>query len=167
MIEGGNLNKKTKVQVLQMLKPIVCRENFSHGDIKIEFQYCLPPFSANCCTKTLSSYNYMSFIRHKLSENRVQNVPYNENFQYFEILSKPENILVDYDIIDGEISNFSCVLADFGTSKSVLIKNFFGGTPVYAGPRSYENYGKDLFSFARLALELFLDQSGICSHEPA
>ena len=31
---------------------------------------------------------------------------------------------------------------------------------MYAGPRSYERYNRDLFSAARLALELFLDQEG-------
>ena len=31
---------------------------------------------------------------------------------------------------------------------------------MYAGPRTYENLYKDLFSTARLAMELFLDRTG-------
>ena len=74
--------------------------------------------------------------------------------------NKPDNILVDYDYKDGVVSNFKCILADFGTA------GFFhkGGTPLYAGPRTYEDQAKDLFSFGRLALELFLDQKGKSQH---
>ena len=35
-----------------------------------------------------------------------------------------------------------------------------GGTPVYAGPNTYNQYNKDLFSFGRLAMELMMDKSG-------
>ena len=39
--------------------------------------------------------------------------------------------------------------------------SFFGGTPVYAGPRTFDTLvNKDLFSFGRLAMELMLDKSG-------
>ena len=38
---------------------------------------------------------------------------------------------------------------------------FYGGTPVYAGPGTFEAYvDKDMFSFGRLAMELFMDKSG-------
>ena len=68
---------------------------------------------------------------------------------------KPENILVDYDLNDTAVSNFRCYLADWGSSGDHL-----GGTPMYAGPRTYEDTSKDLFSCGRLALELFLQPKG-------
>ena len=37
---------------------------------------------------------------------------------------------------------------------------FYGGTPVYAGPLTFTEGTKDLFSFGRLAMELMLDKSG-------
>ena len=69
----------------------------------------------------------------------------------------PGNVLVDYDEERGKFSNFKCYLADWGTAGG----DHLGGTPVYAGPRTYESNGdKDLFSFCRLALELFLEKKG-------
>ena len=62
---------------------------------------------------------------------------------------------MDYDFDGTEVTNFRCCLADWGTSYQ-----HFGGTPMYAGPRTYELYGRDLFSTARLALELFLESQG-------
>ena len=73
-------------------------------------------------------------------------------------------MLVDYDEYGGEVTNFRCFLADWGTARFRDNIKFFGGTPVYAGPRSFENNHKDVFSFGRLALELFLSQSGF-GHE--
>ena len=70
--------------------------------------------------------------------------------------NKPGNVLVDYDDQGGKISNFKCYLADWGTAGGTHL----GGTPVYAGPRTYETRNKDLFSFCRLALELFLEKKG-------
>ena len=70
----------------------------------------------------------------------------------FRIKNQPDNILVDYQVIAGKASNFKSVLADYGTSAVHL-----GGTPLYAGPRTYEIGKKDLFSFARLSLELFME----------
>ena len=69
---------------------------------------------------------------------------------------KPDNILVDYEFHGGTVTNFRCYLADWGTS------GFYhrGGTPMYAGPRTYESNRKDLFLFGRLALELFLEHEG-------
>ena len=65
--------------------------------------------------------------------------------------TKPDNILVDYDLNEGVVSNFSSILADWGTAGG----DHNGGTPLYAGPRTYEQQFKDIFTFARLALELF------------
>ena len=36
-----------------------------------------------------------------------------------------------------------------------------GGTPMYAGPRTYEEDQKDLFSVGRMASEMFMDPEGI------
>ena len=71
---------------------------------------------------------------------------------------KPDNILVDYDFDDETetVTNFRCYLADFGSSGY----HHPGGTPIYAGPRTYESDNKDLFSIGRLALELFLEPEG-------
>ena len=69
---------------------------------------------------------------------------------------QPENILVDYDFSGSKVSNFKCCLADWGSAASC----YAGGTPMYAGPRTYEYRSKDLFSFGRLALELFLEPQG-------
>ena len=74
---------------------------------------------------------------------------------------KPENILVDYDYNNGLVTDFKCYLGDWGTA-FVMYSEIFGGTPVYAGPRAYENDNKDFFSFGRLALELFTSEQGIC-----
>ena len=79
---------------------------------------------------------------------------------------QPDNILVDYDYNAATVSNFRCYLADWGTAG-----NYKGGTPMYAGPRTYENISKDLFSCGQLALELFLAREGkmtaLCSFEKA
>ena len=56
--------------------------------------------------------------------------------------------------------NFGCVLSDWGTANDEFYYHFFGGTPVYAGPRSFEDSYKDLFSFCRLALELLVGGQG-------
>ena len=63
--------------------------------------------------------------------------------------------MVDYEFKRGSVSKFKCVLADWGTAGYHR-----GGTPMYAGPRTYEVYAKDFFSFGRLALELFLEPKG-------
>ena len=72
-------------------------------------------------------------------------------------------MLVDYDEDAGVVTNFSCVLADWGTAQVWTRNHFFGGTPVYAGPHTFEPHNKDLFSFGRLALELFLSTQGLKS----
>ena len=62
-------------------------------------------------------------------------------------------------MIRDEVHGFECFLADWGTAY-VYGGKYFGGTPGYAGPRSFQPSNKDLFSFGRLALELFLDEAG-------
>ena len=62
--------------------------------------------------------------------------------------------MVDYEFNRGSVSKFKCVLADWGTVQN------HGGTPMYAGPRTYENEYKDFFSFGRLALELLIEPKG-------
>ena len=62
---------------------------------------------------------------------------------------------MDYIYKDGNVSDFKCSLADWGTAGKHP-----GGTPLYAGPRTYEANSKDLFSFARLCLNLFLQREG-------
>ena len=48
--------------------------------------------------------------------------------------TQPDNILVDYDLEEGKVSNFNSTLADWGTAGAF----HHGGTPLYAGPRTYE-----------------------------
>ena len=53
------------------------------------------------------------------------------------------------------------VVGDWGSARIGFDGgSFYGGTPVYAGPRTFDYDGKDLFSFGRLAMELMLDKSG-------
>ena len=58
--------------------------------------------------------------------------------------------------------DFKLVVADWGSARVGLAGGeFFGGTPVYAGPQTFQMYsGKDLFSFGRMAMELLMDKSG-------
>ena len=74
---------------------------------------------------------------------------------------QPENILIDYDVVDNDVTNFEIVVGDWGSAR---IGNdgglFFGGTPVYAGPRTFDLNEKDFFSFGRLAMELMLNKPG-------
>ena len=72
-------------------------------------------------------------------------------------------MLVDYRVVNGEVTEFKCVLGDWGTAymyEGSSSYKFMGGTPAYAGPRSFQFYHKDIFSFGRLALELFLKKEG-------
>ena len=71
-------------------------------------------------------------------------------------MKKPDNILVDYEYTGGCVSNFRCLLADFGSSGP----GHPGGTPMYAGPKTYLVEEKDLFSFGRMTMELFLEPQG-------
>ena len=54
------------------------------------------------------------------------------------------------------------VVADWGSAwVGSYGARFFGGTPVYAGPKTFNEYDKDLFSFGRIAMELFMEKPGI------
>ena len=51
------------------------------------------------------------------------------------------------------------VVSDWGTAGQE--KKHYGGTPMYASRVAFElNYNKDIFAFGRIAMELFLDESG-------
>ena len=68
-------------------------------------------------------------------------------------------------MVDDKVTNFEMVVADWGSAQiGTDGGRFFGGTPVYAGPGTFagKNYcwKKDLFSFGRMAMELFMDKSG-------
>ena len=53
------------------------------------------------------------------------------------------------------------VVADWGSAGvGYGFGKFYGGTPVYAGPLTFNYHDKDLFSFGRLAMELMMDKSG-------
>ena len=53
------------------------------------------------------------------------------------------------------------VVGDWGSAFVRGVGQFFGGTPVYAGTNTFDGWpNKDLFSFGRLAMELFMDKSG-------
>ena len=69
--------------------------------------------------------------------------------------------MVDYEINGDNVTNFKMVVADWGSAWVGNLGRFYGGTPVYAGPWTFKETDKDLFSFGRLAMELFMDKSGI------
>jgi hypothetical protein len=77
---------------------------------------------------------------------------------------KPENCLVDYSFVmdanglNGEL-HFEMVVGDWGTAGDYF--KHFGGTPMYASSRAFQySQMKDLFAFGRIAMELYLDESG-------
>lgn len=77
----------------------------------------------------------------------------------FLLSKKPDNLLVDFDIVDGRVENFEMAISDWGTAG--VDKNHFGGTPMYASRHAFTwNYNKDLFAFGRIAMELYFDESG-------
>ena len=72
---------------------------------------------------------------------------------------KPENVLVDYDVVNGDVVNFEIAISDWGTAGSR--EKHYGGTPMYASSTAFqESQMKDLFAFGRIAMELYLDDSG-------
>ena len=74
---------------------------------------------------------------------------------------KPENCLVDYDVVNGEAVNFKMVISDWGTAGDDYKQ--FGGTPMYASSQAFERSpSKDLFAYGRIAMELYLDESSNC-----
>ena len=51
------------------------------------------------------------------------------------------------------------VVSDWGTAGEE--EKHMGGTPMYASRLAFKfNYDKDLFSYGRIAMELFMDESG-------
>ena len=69
--------------------------------------------------------------------------------------------MVDYDYNGGNVTKFKIVIADWGSAFVGRYSGvFLGGTPVYAGPRTFDSLDKDLFSFGRLAVELMMKKSG-------
>ena len=76
-----------------------------------------------------------------------------------ELIWQPDNILVDYTENHGKVTNFSFVIADWGTSGDQ--DDHYGGTPVYASGNAFnESANKDIFAFGRIAAELYLPESG-------
>ena len=76
---------------------------------------------------------------------------------------KPDNILVDYNLVNGRVTDFEFVVSDWGTAGRR--HEHFGGTPVYASSKAFQLSGtKDLFAFGRIAAELYLDESGKLRH---
>ena len=72
---------------------------------------------------------------------------------------KPDNILVDYNDINGRITDFDFVVGDWGTSGAE--RDHFGGTPMYASPNTFQDSSvKDLFAFGRFAAELYFAKQG-------
>lgn len=61
--------------------------------------------------------------------------------------------------MNGEAINFEMAISDWGTSGHY--ERHYGGTPMYASSQAF-NFStiKDLFSFGRIAMELYLDDSG-------
>ena len=69
--------------------------------------------------------------------------------------------MVDYEYNGNNVTKFKMVVADWGSAEvGNNGRSFFGGTPVYAGPNTFNAYNKDLFSFGRLAMEILMDKSG-------
>ena len=74
---------------------------------------------------------------------------------------KPDNLLVNFDLVNGRVDNFEMVVADWGTAGDD--KKHYGGTPMYASRGAFLNsYSKGLLAFGRIAMELYLDESGAC-----
>ena len=72
---------------------------------------------------------------------------------------KPDNLLVDFDLVNGRVKNFEMVIGDWGTAGGE--KRHFGGTPMYASRGAFQwDHNNDMFTFGRIALELYLDESG-------
>ena len=75
------------------------------------------------------------------------------------LFKKPDNLLVNFDLVNGHVENFEMVVTDWGTARSK--KEHMGGTPMYASRGAFQDeYNKDLFAYGRIALELFLDDAG-------
>ena len=72
---------------------------------------------------------------------------------------KPDNLLVDFDVVNGRVDNLTMVIGDWGTAGRAT--EHFGGTPMYASRGAFRrDHKKDLFAFGKIAMELYLDESG-------
>ena len=69
-------------------------------------------------------------------------------------------MLVDFDLRpNGDVDNFEMVVGDWGTAG--YKKKHMGGTPMYASRVAFQDdHNKDLFAIGRIAMELYLDESG-------
>ena len=86
---------------------------------------------------------------------------FKHNFNLITRNDQPENIFIDYDVVGNDVTNLEMVVGDWGSARIEFDGGrFYGGTPVYAGPFTFDDSDKDLFSFGRLAMELMLDKSG-------
>lgn len=75
------------------------------------------------------------------------------------LVKKPDNLLVDFDLVNGRVANFEMVIGDWGTAGG--FEKHWGGTPMYASRVAFTlDYIKDIFAFGRIAMELYLDESG-------
>ena len=75
------------------------------------------------------------------------------------LFKKPDNLLVDFDLVNGRVENFEMVVSDWGTAGAA--ERHMGGTPMYASRAAFQyDFNKDLFAYGRIALELFLDDAG-------
>ena len=68
--------------------------------------------------------------------------------------------MVNYELDGDKVIDFEIVVADWGSAHFEGGGAFLGGTPVYAGPGTFSFGDKDLFSFGRIAMELFTDRIG-------
>ena len=67
--------------------------------------------------------------------------------------------MVDFDRVNGRVANFEMAIGDWGTAG--VVDEHFGGTPMYASRVAFQDdYNKDIFAFGRIAMELYLDESG-------
>ena len=68
-------------------------------------------------------------------------------------------MLVNFDLVNGRVDNFEMVVSDWGTALGD--EKHYGGTPMYAARGAFQwDKNKDLFAYGRIAMELFLDESG-------
>ena len=69
--------------------------------------------------------------------------------------------MVDYELYGDKVTDFKMVVADWGSAVvGSWDVDFLGGTPVYAGPHTFNFFAKDLFSLGRMAMELMMNKSG-------
>ena len=143
MIIAGFVDDAIKQQILDGLKPIATEDKYVqvNGDIKEWAKKII--WDLITCTKLRLTKSFLGG---------------DVNYE-FQLIWQPDNILVDYSIKKGKVTEFIFVLADWGTSGD--FDQHFGGTPVYASGNAFiGSVNKDIFAFGRIAAELYLPQSG-------